>query len=281
MQVDVVDLHNAIIDGLKKAWLNHFAMTDERDEDIRPEYLTTASVCYALLEFVDKLKIKGRMVIRAEEQTRSLWGKICLPRFLHIGSRQGLKSESRRKGNVDISFAAKRAGVEEPLGVVENKGFVLFTSSNILYASSMKELKKDIERNIEFVSGSDGQGIEYSAFTFYLRDKKSILESHGRDYRDCKKAYFSCLCKEIVSCYGDLHFHVDIDILESNLFSSKKEAEAIDEHGCPACTAEGTWNILYGIISIYRFGNTLIQEKPFNISKLNLNPGSSGFPVER
>ena len=269
MQIDVVDIHNTIIKGLKNAWLNHFLMTDERDEDVKPEYLTTASVCYSFSNYISSNKLNGRMAIRAEEQTDLLWRKTLLPIFMRVGNRLGLKLDSSRKGNVDISLAAKGVGIlETPFGVIENKGFLLFTQNNNIYVGSMKEVTKDLERNIEFVAGSNGQGIEYSGFTFYLRDKNSVLHSEGDNYCQCKKLYFEDICKDLISCYKGLNFNVEINSLESNLFNTKSEAEAPDEYGCPAHTAEGTWNIVYGIISIYRIGNTVTHNKSFNTDAL-------------
>jgi len=266
MPIEVVDIHNAIVKGLRVAWLNHFLMTDERDEDIKPEYLTTAAVCYAFSDFISNNSMNGLMTVRAEEKTRSLWIKTLFPLFMRIGNRFGLRSDSERKGNVDISLARKGVNLlETPFGVIENKGFLLFTKDNELYAESMAEVKKDLKRNIEFVSYSNDEGMEYSGFTFYLRDKNSVLESEGDNYIQCKKIYFEEVCQKLLSNCTGLNFEVEIDSLESNLFDSKTAAEEPDENGCPAYTAEGTWNILYGVISIYRTGNTVTHNKSFKI----------------
>lgn len=269
MQIDVVDIQNTIVKGLKNSWLNHFLMTDERDEDIKPEYLTSASVCYAFSDYISANSLNGQMTVRAEEQTDLLWRKTLLPMFMSIGNKLGLKSDSSRKGNVDISLAVKGAGILElPFGVIENKGFLCFTQSNELYSGSMKEVKKDLERNIEFVSGQNGQGIEYSGFTFYLRDKESVLTSRGVDFCQSQKCYFENICRSLLSNCQALSFEVEIGTLEKNLFNSDNEANDLDENGCPAYIAEGTWHVLYGVISIYRVGKTVTHKKSFNTDAL-------------
>lgn len=269
MQIEVVDIHNTVVKGIKKAWLNHFIMTDERDEDIKPEYLTSASVCYAFSEFISTNSLNGRMTVRAEEQTGSLWRKILLPAFMRIGSKAGLKFDSSRKGNIDISLEVKGAGILEiPFGVIENKGFLSFTQKKELYVGSMNEVKKDLERNIEFVSGQNSQGVEYSCFTFYLRDKESVLTRHGAEFCQSKRYYFEKICNDLLSNCTTLSFAVEIETLEEKLFNSDAEANEPDENGCPAYTAEGTWHIIYGAISIYRTGKTVTYNKSFNTEAL-------------
>lgn len=63
-------------------------MTGERDEDIKPEYLTTASVCYSFLN----RNLPEEIIVRAEERISSLWRKILLPTFLKNGFKTGLKA---------------------------------------------------------------------------------------------------------------------------------------------------------------------------------------------
>ncbi len=85
MTLEVVDIHNAIAIGLSTAWLNHFFMTDERDDEIRPEYLTTAAVCYAFSDFIYKNNLTGSLTVRAEEQTQFVWKKALLTLFTAPG----------------------------------------------------------------------------------------------------------------------------------------------------------------------------------------------------
>ncbi len=265
MTVEVVDIHNTIAKGLQNAWHNHFFMTEERYEKIKPEYLTTAAVCYAFSDFISTNNLLGCLTVRAEEQTKSLWVKTLIPLFMRIGNRQGHKRESEiRKGNVDISLAFRGNSVcETPFGIIENKGFLKFTNDNTLYAGSKGEVEKDLKRNIEFVSGFNGEGIEYAGFTFYLRDECSVLKSEGATYCQDKKQYFSEFCNNLIPSSSCLKFEVAIETLESNLFNSLTEAEYQDENGYPAYISDGTWNIVYGIISIYRVGKAITHDKLF------------------
>jgi hypothetical protein len=265
MQIDVVDIHGTIVNGLKKAWQNHFLMTHELDKDITPEYLTSASVCYAFSDFISKNELHGYIVVRAEAQTESLWMKALILLFMKTKSRAGLKSNSSRNGNVDVSLAIKNSGAPEiPFGVIENKGFLLFTTENDLYANSMREVKKDLDRNIEFAIGEKSHGIEYSCFTFYLRDKKSILKNEGIKFCQSKKIYFENICKYLLSPYPTLKYEVEVKTLACNLFESNEEANEPEENGCSRHTNEGAWHIIYGAISIYREGTTVTHTKSFN-----------------
>lgn len=265
MTLEVVDIHNTIAIGLSTAWLNHFFMTDERGDEIRPEYLTTAAVCYAFSDFIHKNNLTGSLTVRAEEQTQSVWIRTLMPLFTKIGNRLGHKKEPEiRKGNVDITLALKgRAICELPFGVIENKGFLLFTKDQQLYKGSHMEVEKDLTRNIEFVSGFNDYGIEYAGFTFYLRDSNSVLESEGAIFCQNKKKYFDALCKRLIPPGSGLSFKVGLKTIESNLFSSSAAAEDVDENGCPAYVRDRTWNIVGGVISIYRIGTSVTYHKSF------------------
>jgi hypothetical protein len=263
-KIEANDIKSAIRAGLRKAWTNHFARTGERDEDIVPEYLTTAAVCDALADYVNDHKLHGRITVRAEEQTRSLWAKIQMLAFLRGTKRSELQRESdRRPGNVDISIATKGNGFERTFAVAEIKGFLTFDNNGDLYQQSRDEVQKDLLRNAEFVVGRmSAGGVEYSAFTFYLRDKASVLKSDGRKYCQDKKAFFEAEARRIVGAWPALLLDVEVETLEENLFDSAATAQAVDEEGGPPTyMAEGHWHILYGIISIYRAPVTLRTSK--------------------
>ncbi len=264
MKIDAVDIHQTIVTGLKNSWVNHFLMTDERNEDIKPEYLTTASVCYALTDFISNKSLSGIITVRAEQQTGLLWRKKFLPVFMKFKSWLGLKIESNRKGNVDISLAIKKASMlDSPFGVIENRGFLIFTEDNELYKNSMNEVKKDLVRNIEFVRCVNDHGIEYSGFTFYLRDKNSVLISQGDDFCRNKKLYFEKICKNLMPKTHTMNLEIEIGTLEANLFETDSEANALDENNCPIYLSEGTWHIIYGVISIFDSKIFLTNEKLF------------------
>lgn len=265
MQIEVADLKATIISGLKKAWYNNFVMTGERNEDITPEYLTTAAVCYAFCNHIDKNGLNGQLVIRSEEMTSVLWAKALIRVFLKVGSKLGLKRDSDlREGNVDISISTKGNGFEQTFAVIENKGFLSFTQSGELYKGSRVELEKDLKRNAEFVAEASAHGgVEYSAFTFYLRDNQSVLKAEGKKFCQDKEKYFKSLTESTLNHSSLFSVDVEVKTLEDNLFVSAHAANHRDEHGCPAYMAEGTWHIAYGVISIYAPRKVVIQNKTF------------------
>ncbi|AQT62168.1 hypothetical protein [Cellvibrio sp. PSBB023] len=259
MDLKVIDIHNTIKKGLCDAWLKNFILTGERDDQIKPEYLTTAAVCYAFSDFIENNQFSEILTIRAEEKTRSIWIKSLLPLFLIKGNRRGHKKESKvRKGNVDITLAWKgRSICELPFGVIENKGFLHFREDKQLYNASYKEVVKDLKRNIDFVAGFNGYGVEYSGFTFYLRDDVSVLEGEGLNFCQNKEMYFRDICNWLTVKNNALNFKVEILTIESNLYPSLEAANEVDESGCPAYTRFGHWHFVCGVISIYRVGNSI------------------------
>ena len=94
------------------------------------------------------------------------------------------------------------------------------------------------------------------------------MKNEGDTFFQAKKDYFEKICNELILASVDLYFEVEINFLESHLFDSDAEANVPDKYGCPAYTTEGTWNIAYGVISIYRTGNVVIHKKVFNADAL-------------
>jgi hypothetical protein len=162
-------------------------MTSERGEVPRPEYLTTAAVSLELSNFAKDygpLELK----IRCEEQTKVIWGKLRAHGLLRqrlasdrqswVSKLQSMFRDASRRGNIDIA-------------VIENKGLLQFTDAGELYAGSRVELKKDQDRNVEFVmeQGPAG-GVEYSAFTFYMKDVDSVTRADADSFLAGKQTYF-------------------------------------------------------------------------------------------
>jgi hypothetical protein len=235
-------------------------MTDEIDEDIVPEYLTTAAVCYALADHIKGHGLRGLVTVRAEELTRLLWGKFQLPAFLGGKRKSDLKANSDRPGNVDISMAIKRSAFEQTFAVVETKGFLKFGENGDLYKHSRGEIKKDLLRNTEFIVGHAGRGVEYSAFTFYLRDVQSVLKSDGDDYRRRMSAFFQNEAESIIGPQPGLSVVAEVGSLSENLFATNEAAMAPDENGAPAVEMQGHSHIAYGIISIFKPGEIVVNE---------------------
>lgn len=279
MKIAAGTLRDTIMRGIKKAARNRFLMTGEQGEQIHPEYLTTSSVCFAFVEHILANDLLDELVVRAEEQTKVLWRKAKLPRRIarsfkrkpkralvrvrseHLAKhartircerwRETTRKDVSRRGNVDIAIFRKN-GYEPLFAVIENKGFLSFTNDGLLYAESLKEVTKDLVRNAEFLATAGPLGgVEYTAFTFYLRDNESVLTGFADAFCRRMEVIFRSLATRIVNPTPHQLIDVHVETVDSNLFGSDKEARMPDENGIPAHEIEGTWHIACGIISIY------------------------------
>jgi hypothetical protein len=137
-------------------------------------------------------------------------------------------------------------------------------------------MEKDLVRNVQFVAGClSAGGVEYSAFTFYLRDNESVLKSEGEQYCREKKSFFEAEAMRVVGDRSALLVDVEVKTLEQHLFDSAEAAYAADEEtGCPAHVAEGHWHTVYGIIGIYKPTYFVTHEQG---PKADLVQGDSAF----
>lgn len=218
--------------------------------------------------------------IRAEEMTSAVWAKTSVLRLLRQRG-QGARAQRRNKkratvrqrnstrnGNVDITLF-DGVGFEHPFAIVENKGMLTFTKAGELSIGSKNEVEKDIKRNFEFVlrNGAEG-GVQYGAFTFYLRDTCSTLKEHGKAYCKERREYFEkYLCS--LHLHPDIRVNVLVDTLDANLYATEADARLKDfEEGPEAHETDPAWHLVYGVISLYRIGThildslSLLDEKP-------------------
>lgn len=269
MQIETVDLRKAIADGLIEAVHKQFYMLGEHGEEPRPEYLTTAAVAFTLADFAWHNDLHGEMKVRCEPMTGDVWRKGHIRTRLsdldHWRQQPAPKVESDdRKGNVDISLYMG-SSFEESFGVIENKGLLSFTKKGDLYGSSRSEVEKDLLRNIEFVLGSLGQGgVEYSAFTFFLKDDTSRLKEEGEDFCRRHRQFFESMVREILTSRdpnGILRTNVTVDTADDGFYESSDAALAVDEDGAPAQDMHPPWHIAYGIVSVYRLGKFLTDKR--------------------
>lgn len=161
-------------------------------------------------------------------------------------------------GTVPNTARVSGSGFESPFAVIENKGLLHFTSDGNLYAGSRTEIVKDLKRNAAFVRGmAVVGGVQYSAFTFYLRDKLSVTTHDGLAFRAQMRRYFQRLIGELA--LGDLRAHVHIDSFDEDLYESADAAMAPEDSGAPANDMFPAWSLLYGVISIYREGDRVLD----------------------
>lgn len=260
MKLEAKEIRDAIAEGIKSLLGRMIALSDQRNEDPRPEYLTTAAVAFALGDYVRNKSLHGQMRIRCEELTKHLWRratfKWLFKKFPNLP--RPTPESDFRNGNVDISLFEGQ-GFERPFAVIENKGILKFGRDGELYAGSYNEVHKDLKRNADFIVGLGAvDGVHYTAFTFYLRDEDSALIEHGDAYIAEKKRYFENLVDGL-DLDPALKRNVLIKTWDHGLFLSKEAALEEDERGQPAIDAEGSWHLLYGIISIYQPRNVVID----------------------
>jgi hypothetical protein len=260
MKLEAKELRDAVAYGVRSLLGRWVSLTDERNEDPHPEYLTTAAVAFSLGDFARKKGLAGKLRIRCEKKTNDLWLLGSLKVFMKQVSAaiRPVQKADFRSGNVDITLF-DGSGFEQPFSVIENKGLLKFGADGEIYTGHRNEVVKDLKRNAAFITGLGAvDGINYSAFTFYLRDNDSSFPEHADAYKAKKKAYF----EKLVDGLGldpSLKRNVLIDTWDHGLFSSKQEAEEPDEYGQPAIDSQGTWHLLYGVISLYKPGGVVLD----------------------
>lgn len=269
MTIEAQDLRNAIATGIKSMGYRSIQLIGNRGDDPRPEYLTTASICFSLCDFAERRPPSQEIHIRAEEMTSAVWAKTNVLQLLKRrgqGARAQRRSKKRaairqrnstRNGNVDITLF-EGAGFEQPFAVVENKGMLTFTKLGELGAGSKSEVEKDIKRNFEFVLRNGAQGgVQYGAFTFYLRDADSTLTAQGKAYCKEKREYFEKYLQTL-DLHPDVRINVLVDTLDANLYETDADARVKDfEDGPEAHDMDPAWHLVYGVISLYRIGASI------------------------
>lgn len=265
MKIEAKDLRDAIATGLQSLVARFIELTGNRGEDPRPEYLTTASLCFSLVDFARKSHPEIR--IRAEEMTSKVWAATNFRRLLkkrgqRVSTQRRRKKRylmrqknSTRNGNVDITLF-DGAGFEHPFAVIENKGILTFTAAGELDAKGKDEVGKDIKRNFEFVLRSGAQGgVQFCAFTFYLRDIKSVLIAEGEAYCREKRQYFERYLNSL-NLNPEIRGNVLVDTFDHDLYPSEEAARAKDNSDGPCAHEEHPpWHLAYGIITLYRTGD--------------------------
>jgi len=272
VKVEATDLRDAIAGGIQSLLRRTIQLTGERGEDPRPEYLTTAAICFSLCDFAEAHAGCRGMRIRSEEMTSDVWGKGLVRSLMRKSSRKAkLRSKAKRRrgkrqrdstrtGNVDITLFSGES-FEHPFAVIENKGLLHFTRDGSLYAGSRAEVVKDLSRNAEFVLRlGSAAGVQYSAFTFYVRDKTSVIRTDAEAF---KQRTTTRLIETVqaLNLDANLRSNVLLRTFDDNLYESEEAARAPDDLGAPAHDMDPAWHLLYGIISIYRVGDEVVDEQ--------------------
>ena len=265
MSISYKDINNCICNGLKESWFKNFQMTGERRDSIKPEYLMTMAICFSFAGYIFP-HLHEVLIVRSEHQTKKIWQKLGSKYWrLRIRRLLELTTNSTRNGNVDICLLFKYQGVEQPIGIIENKGYLQFTNSNLLYQNSENELRKDLKRNIKFLAevAPGCRGVEYTAFTFLLNDTQSALKSEGLAYCNDKKIYFEEYVDRLIQGLG-FERKVIVGTVDSELYGSVQELNEPGEDGRPASLDSPPWQIAYGVIVIHNLKNLKNTHIQFN-----------------
>jgi hypothetical protein len=243
--------------GLQEAARQQFRMTGQGGRSPHPEYITTVAVCNAIAEYAWRNDLAGRLQVRAEERTEMVYHSSFLATLLASrkpwkAMRLAARLESSRKGNVDITLLAS-VGVDTAFGVIETKGTLHFTQADVLTVNSRDEFSKDVLRNLEFLRAARWQGgVEFTAFTFFLRDDVSVLVTDGNAFCHRMMDYFASLTSQFLAHAAEFKFKVIVATADSSLHASDAEARATDELGMPAYEVSERWHIAYGIVAIWQ-----------------------------
>jgi hypothetical protein len=268
MAYEATDLFEAIRTGIEDFSGNPIR-EEHREEVPHPEYLTTSAIAFSLAA-EGQSSPGNRFTVKCEDLTSKVWNLSLLTslfkrkktlraikrRKARIKQRQ--RDSSERKGNIDITLYNAH---ELPFALIETKGKLTFTAENQLYAGSRKEFIKDLKRNAEYLTRTGGiWGIQYGAFTFYLKDATSVLKSEGASFQQKMTSYFEDLVKGM-ELHRSIRTHVHIATFDDGLYNTHQEAMEGDEHGAPAQEMYPAWHTLYGIISLYRVGDKISDNR--------------------
>jgi hypothetical protein len=261
-----------LFDGIQKGILD----LKKQDMDFahhqyvpKPEYLTTASIAFALNQVGLQHRPDG-FNVRCEELTRRVWnGSLFSWLVKRSRAAQGdpqkryrLRSRQResgeRKGEIDITLL-KEDGFA--FAIVETKGILRFTQTGELYSGSAGEVEDDLKRNAEYIlKTGHRQGVQYSAFTFYAADPASVIEADAAPFRKKMEKHFQDFLTKL-NLSPSIKTHVYIGTFDKFLYEDEGAARELTANGAPSQDMDQAWHTVYGIISLYLEGNNIIDTK--------------------
>ncbi|MCD9506438.1 hypothetical protein [Photobacterium phosphoreum] len=246
------DLVSYIKLGLSDTWKLNFKLVDEPFESIKPEYFTTTKVCESLANLSGSASFP--LVIRAEEKTKTVVNNI------KFWNSRG--DNTTRNGNIDITLYRRSNGLEETVGIVEIKNFLKLKVDQSLDQKSKNEVKKDLIRNAELIekSISYGGSLDFSGFTFYVNDNKSIVKTDGDRFVSKIKSEMTTYVKSVLNnkLPQGVAACVEIETIRSNLFSSQTEAFDLDCDGCQNYISENLYHSVLGVVYLHNSNSIVV-----------------------
>jgi hypothetical protein len=98
--------------------------------------------------------------------------------------------------------------------------------------------------------------VQYSAFTFYLRDSSSGIQQQGKQFCADKKAFLERHLRTLNLPAG-LKTDVLVKEWDADLFESTEQIQQLESEG----EIPEPWHLAYGIISICRVGEDISDEQ--------------------
>lgn len=250
--MELSDLVSYIKIGLSDAWLLNLKLVDEPFESIKPEYFTTTKICESLANLSGHASFP--LVIRAEEKTGTVVNNI------KFWNSRG--DNTTRNGNIDITLYRRSNGLEETVGIVEVKNFLKLKSDQSLDQNSKSEVKKDLIRNAELINKSINHkgNLDFSCFTFYVNDNKSIVNTDGVQFISKIKNEMTTFVNNVLNnkLPPSVSASVEIETIRSNLFDSKAEAFELDCDDCPSYVSKNLYHSVLGIVYLHNSNSTVV-----------------------
>ncbi len=230
------DILRTISSFIQKAFFANLIMNDDPAADIKPEYLTTVSICLNYSEIISTEK--SSHVIRMEEPTASVLGSSALPPRTN-----NFSDLVTRPGQIDIVLYKRSNSFDRPIIIIETKKYI----------SGFSGIKDDIIRNNEFLVAENLNNcgsIAIAISTFYWHEARGVTAS---EHENKSKKSFENIEKKIKSVASN---NIDIELIRlevySSAFKTEEEANETDEYGQPAYLSEEPLTIYGGIVMLSR-----------------------------
>lgn len=241
--------------GMKDAWNNIFLMTGRLDSEVKPEYITTAAMCFSLANNAGIMHGGEGLLVKAEHDVI----RLCRAAALAVGqSKVDISLLELRRGRIDISLSQEINGFCIPCAIIENKSYVRLKSSANdkvdLYGSDWDKVGEDIKRNVDILQSEIGEVVSSTASTFYVSNGCLVLREEGDSFlQKLKEVVEYYLGRDFGKFISGFSVDVSVFEVESKVYECREEADKEDDiDGCPEYISSGHWFLAGVIIAISR-----------------------------
>lgn len=246
--------------GMKDAWSNIFLMTGRLDSEVKPEYITTAAICFSLAKDTGFMSGGLGLSVKAEHAV----DKLCRAAALSVGKNKvNIRLLELRWGRVDISLSQEVNGFCVPCAIIENKSYVrlkIYYDNRVdLYGSDWDKVGEDIKRNVDILRSEIGDVVSNTASTFYVSNNWVVLREESSFFLEKLKGTVEAyLDRDFGKDISEFYVNVSVFEIESKIYESREEAEKVsDIDGCPEYISSGHWFLAGVIIAISKTKDTV------------------------